>query len=153
PGQQPDVFVTRFDFTGARPNIELDNPYKIDPGHQQAIIVGDNDSGVEFGYRLAYEDAQPLKRIDLELGDCMAAGQQAVIVVAGIGNYEGLSLTGTAVDHYARTPINVAQVESPEALLASQEPGYVVDEVGDLWVKLVSQAMGAPLVTTRVRWD
>jgi hypothetical protein len=45
------------------------------------------------------------------------------------------------------------QVTSPEALLASQVPGYVVDDAGDLWVKLVSQAIGTPLVTTQVRWD
>ena len=152
-GQQPDVVVTRIDSTGAIANVALDNQYKVGVGHQQPVIMRDPADGVDFRYRFDYANASPLKGITFELSDCMAVGQEVIVAVGGIGSYAGLTAEARSAVDAVLTPVPVPSVGSLSDLASSNGPAQFIDGSGDLYVKLVSQSVGAPQYLTSVSWN
>ena len=152
-GNQPDVDVTRIDVSGNSVDVFFENHYKVGDGHQQPVIMTNAADGTEFVYELNYDAAFAIKKINLELSDCLAAGQEALIAIADIGAYAGLALTGANVENSVATPFSLQALASSNAVRQATVPSYYVAPTGEVLVKLISANAGASLAYTTIRWD
>ena len=152
-GNQPDVNVTRIDVSGNSVDVFFENHYKVGDGHQQPVIMTNAADGTEFVYELSYDAAFAIKKINLELSDCLAAGQEALIAIPDIGAYAGLALTGANVENSVATPFSLQALASSNAVRQATVPSYYVAPTGEVLVKLISANAGASLAYTTIRWE